>query len=169
MLPFLINLKKILVRGLEIGVILLMGGLVLDVLWQVFTRYALRSPSSWTDELATLLIIWVALLGSSIAFIRKSHLGVDVLVEKFPRRGQLGIEIGVYGLIGFFAGAILILGGIKLISLALLTNQVSPALGVKMGHVYLALPISGFFILVFALETIAERIAVLRGRRKEND
>jgi TRAP-type C4-dicarboxylate transport system permease small subunit len=162
MLKRLVQLKNRLVRLLEGAVILLLGGLVLDVLWQVFSRYVLRNPSSWTDELATLLIIWVALLGSSVAFIRGSHLGVDYFVDRLPERARLGIEVGVYALVGVFAALVLLWGGIKLVSLTLLTGQVSPALGLKMGHVYLALPVSGIFILVFAFEGMAERIATLR-------
>ncbi|HVR35308.1 MAG TPA: TRAP transporter small permease [Methylomirabilota bacterium] len=162
MLKLLVQIKNRLVRLLEGAVILLLGGLVLDVLWQVFSRYVLRNPSSWTDELATLLIIWVALLGSSVAFIRGSHLGVDYFIGRLPERARLGIEVGVYALVGVFATLVLLWGGIKLVSLTLLTGQVSPALGLKMGHVYLALPVSGLFILVFAFEAMAERIATLR-------
>lgn len=161
------RLNDRLVRGLEWGVIVLMGGLVLDVLWQVASRYVLRSPSSWTDELATLLIIWVALLGASVAFIRQGHLGVDYFVGKLPPRPRLLIEVCVYLLVAFFALAVLLIGGLKLVGLTLLTGQVSPALGVKMGHVYLALPVSGFFILVFALTTAAQNIAALRGSGRE--
>jgi TRAP-type C4-dicarboxylate transport system permease small subunit len=161
------RLNERLVRGLEWVVIVLMGGLVLDVLWQVASRYVLRSPSSWTDELATLLIIWVALLGASVAFIRQGHLGVDYFVGKLPQRPRLLIEVCVYLLVAFFALAVLLIGGLKLVGLTLLTGQVSPALGVKMGHVYLALPVSGFFILVFALTTAAQRVAALRGSGRE--
>jgi TRAP-type C4-dicarboxylate transport system permease small subunit len=102
------------------------------------------------------------LLGSSVAFIRGSHLGVDYFVDRLPERARLGIEVGVYALVGVFAALVLLWGGIKLVSLTLLTGQVSPALGLKMGHVYLALPVSGIFILVFAFEGMAERIATLR-------
>jgi len=167
MLRFLIQFKNGLNRVLEGVLILLMGLLVLDVLWQVASRYLLRRPSSWTDELATLLIIWVAMLGASVAFIRQSHLGVDYFVGKLPPRARVWSELVVYALVGFFAGAVLLFGGIQLVSLTLLTNQVSPALGVKMGHVYLALPVSGVFIVVFAVEAFLERLASLRAGSKE--
>jgi len=117
--------------------------------------------------LATLLIIWVALLGASVAFIRQGHLGVDYFVGKLPPRPRLLIEVCVYLLVAFFALAVLLIGGLKLVGLTLLTGQVSPALGVKMGHVYLALPVSGFFILVFALTTAARSLAALRGSGRE--
>lgn len=161
MLSLLIKTKQALVKILEWLVIAMMASLVLAVLWQVFTRYVLRNPSSWTDELATLLIIWVALLGASVAFIKQAHLGVDVLVNRLSLRARLRCEIVVYLLVAFFAGMILIYGGIKLVALTLITHQVSPALGLKMGHVYLALPLSGLFILVFAVETIIERLLQL--------
>jgi len=148
------RIRESLVRLLEWTVILLMASLVLDVIWQVATRYLLKNPSSWTDELATLLIIWVALLGASVAFIRQGHLGVDFLTNKLRTRHREMAAVTVQVLVVFFAGQILIYGGIKLVSLTLLTQQVSPALGIKMGHVYLALPISGFFIALFALENI---------------
>jgi len=167
MIKILVQIKNRLVTILEWAVILLMGSLVLDVLWQVASRYLLRNPSAWTDELATLLIIWVALLGSSVAFIKRSHLGVDYFVGKLPERARHLTELLVYVLIAFFAASILMLGGIKLVALTLLTNQVSPALGVKMGHVYLALPVSGIFILLFAVERIAEHLAALRSNGKE--
>jgi len=158
MLKRLAKLKERLVTVLEWLLIALMGGLVLDVLWQVASRYLLKRPSSWTDELATLLIIWVAMLGASVAFIRNHHLGVDYFVAKLAPRPRLVVETVVQLLIGVFAAVVLLLGGIKLVTLTLLTGQVSPALGVKMGHVYLALPISGVVILVVAAETVAERL-----------
>ncbi|MDA1274115.1 MAG: TRAP transporter small permease [Verrucomicrobia bacterium] len=158
------RIRESLVRLLEWTVIILMASLVLDVIWQVATRYLLKNPSSWTDELATLLIIWVALLGASVAFIRQGHLGVDFLTNKLRKRHREMAAIAVQALVVFFAGQILIYGGIKLVLLTLLTQQVSPALGIKMGHVYLALPISGFFIALFALENIVTGLRRLRAK-----
>ena len=66
--------------------------------------------------------------------------------------------------VALFATVVLIVGGIKLVALTLMTQQVSPALGVRMGDVYLALPVNGVFILVFSLERIVERLA--EGRRQ---
>ena len=37
-------------------------------------------------------------------------------------------------------------------SLPLEANQVSPALGVKVGYLYLAAPISGLFFIIFSIE-----------------
>jgi len=161
MLKLLVQIKEGLVKLLEWILILLVAGLVLDVLWQVFSRFVLNDPSSWTDELATLLIIWVAMIGASVAFIRNNHLGVDYFVGKLKPRPRLISEILVQGLICLFAVIILLLGGTKLVTLTLLTEQVSPALLVKMGHVYMALPLSGLVIALTSIETAVEKIGAL--------
>ena len=52
-------MRKIIDKGLELSLIFLMAFLVVDVLWQVLSRYILVSPSSVTDELQGLCIAWV--------------------------------------------------------------------------------------------------------------
>ena len=151
--------QKICVRSLECLIIGLMTTLVLDVTWQVVSRYLLGSPSSWTDELATLLMIWVAMLGASLGFIRQAHLGIDYFVHLLPLKAAKVAQLAVQLMIAFFAGAILLYGGLELVKLTLRTEQVSPALGLKMGLVYLAIPLSGCYILAFAA---ADAIALIR-------
>jgi TRAP-type C4-dicarboxylate transport system permease small subunit len=75
MLGGLLALKAALVRLLEWIVIVVVAALVLDVLWGVFSRFVLRSPSRWTEEVATILLIWVSLLGAAVAFGRNEHWG----------------------------------------------------------------------------------------------
>ena len=55
----MIQFEKRLNKVLETFLVVLMSVLVVDVLWQVFSRYLLSSPSSFTDELAGFLLIWV--------------------------------------------------------------------------------------------------------------
>jgi len=170
MLNAILKLKQWLVKGLELIVILVVGFLVIDVVWGVFTRYVLQNASSWTEELARMLLIWVALLGASIAFIRKSHLGVDYFVGKLRERWRTIGQLIVYLLIAAFAAIVLVYGGYRLVSLTLKTSQPSPALNIQWGHVYLALPISGFFIVLFSIEMMIENICklfVIRGTSAE--
>lgn len=158
MLSAIFKLKAWLVKSLELTVMLVTGFLVVDVVWGVFTRYVLQNASSWTEELARMLLIWVALLGASIAFIRKSHLGVDYFVGKLREKWRIISELVVYLLIAVFAAVVLLYGGYRLVALTLTTSQPSPALNIQWGHVYLALPISGFFIVIFSIEMMIENI-----------
>lgn len=162
MVAVLVKLKTWLVKILEVAVILIMGFLVIDVIWGVFTRYVLGHQSPWTEELAKMLLIWVSLLGASVGFIRESHLGVDYFVGKLSPRWMAVGRVAVYLLTTVFAVIVLIYGGWKLVSLTLENGQPSPALNIQMGHVYLAIPISGVFISLFSIELLVKSIGSLR-------
>jgi tripartite ATP-independent transporter DctM subunit len=66
------------------------GGLVLleacILGWGVFTRYALDSPSSWSDEVATILFLWLTMIGTVLALCRSSHMRLTAAVEMMPSR-----------------------------------------------------------------------------------
>lgn len=153
--------KKILDKTLELLVTVSMGVLVLDVVWQVLTRYVLKNPSSWTEELATFLMIWVGLLGASVALNRGAHLGIDYLVTKLSPRKALYVALFVFASITVFSLLVMVVGGSQLVYRTLITKQVSPALGLKMGYVYLAIPISGLFLVLYGLELFIDTLTAL--------
>ncbi|MGB2554984.1 MAG: TRAP transporter small permease, partial [Flavobacteriaceae bacterium] len=59
------SLKSRLDRILSSALILILALMVLNVLWQVFSRYILQTPSSFTDELSRYLMIWIGILGAA--------------------------------------------------------------------------------------------------------
>ena len=162
-------LKTALTRLLEWTVIILVAALVLDVLWGVFSRFVLGSPSRRTEEIATMLLIWVSLLGAAVGFSRKEHLGVDYLVKKLDPAAQRLMTVVVQLLIILFAGSVMVYGGYILVSRALASGQVSPALGLRFGYVYLAVPLSGVFIIFFALEQMIRAVLGLTPVAEQSD
>ena len=162
---------KALTKVLAAMLITSMALLVLDIVWGVFTRQVMNQQASWTEELARFLLIWVSLLGGAYAFQAKAHLGVDYFVGKFAPGVAKGVAVFSLLLVVFFAVAIFLVGGSKVVYYSLLYDQVTPALGWKMGCVYLAIPISGFFMLLFTLENLREVIETpaeeLRAKKEE--
>ena len=71
----------------------LMVFMVFLTLLQVFTRYALESSLSWTEELARLDLIYLTFFGSIVAFQRREHLRVEMLVHALPRGMRKWIEV----------------------------------------------------------------------------
>ncbi len=142
-----------------------MAILVLDVLWQVFTRLILKDPSTITEELATFMLMWVALLGSAVAMGRGAHLGIDYFVGKLPPRARLATETVVFFSVAAFSLLVMVVGGVDLVASNLELGQESPALGVNMGYVYLAVPLSGFFLTLYAAVALVERVRRLLGKR----
>jgi len=152
------KIKKALDKSLETLIMALVAILTLDVLWQVFTRFILKDPSTWTEELAVFMLIWVALLGSSVALGRGAHLGVDYFVLKLPEKLRIKCEVIVFLLIAAFSLCVFVLGGTNLVISILKLGQVSPSLHIEVGYVYLAIPISGFFMTLYSLIAMTERL-----------
>ena len=156
-----------LVKGLEWSVMLVTGFLVLDVVWGFVTRYFFGNQSEITSELARMLLIWVSLLGASLAFEKKSHLGVDYFVGKLRDKEKLAAETVAYLIVAAFSASVIIYGGTVLAQKAFATDQILSALRINMGYVYLALPISGSFIVLFSLEVVVKNCIKLFGKKKD--
>ncbi len=136
----------------------LMALIVLTVTWQVFTRFIIKDPSSYTEELARFLLIWIGVLGASYALRTRSHLGIDLITQRLSARGQMILQTFVYGMVILFAIFVMIIGGIRLVDLTFSLNQISAALGIKIGYVYTVIPISGFLMVLYSIVFICETI-----------
>jgi TRAP-type C4-dicarboxylate transport system permease small subunit len=145
------TLRHQLDRLLSLLLVSLVLGLVFSVTWQVASRYLLQAPSSWTEELARFLLIWIGLLGAAYAYRSRAHMRLELLEEHLGSDGIRRLRAFSAMAVMFFAIAVLLLGGLSLVSLTLELEQVSAALGVPMGLVYLALPLSGLLIAFYAL------------------
>ncbi len=167
--PVLLSAKKALTKTLELALIVAVSLLVIDVIWGVFTRHVMREQANWTEELARFLLVWVSMLGAALAFGTKGHLGVDFLVEKMHLEARKVMAVFVHLIVLFFAVAVFVYGGSRIVSHALAMEQVTPALGWKMGHVYLALPIAGIFMTLFTLENLVESLVFQPKSQLETD
>jgi len=160
------KIKKGLDAFLEFITALAMGILVLDVLWQVATRFIIKNPSSWTEELATFLLIWVGLLGSAVALNRGAHLGIDYFTLKLSEIKRFYIESVVFLLILVFSTTVLLIGGIQLVNETFQLGQTAPAIGIKLGYVYIVVPIAGFFISLDSLEFFVMSLVKIKNYKK---
>jgi TRAP-type C4-dicarboxylate transport system permease small subunit len=142
-------------RVLAWVLVVLMSVMVIDVSWQVASRFVFRAPSSFTEELAGFLLIWIGLLGAAYGFRTRAHLGIDLLVTKLQGAPRRTATILAHALVGLFALSTMVVGGIRLVQLAFQLEQISAAMGIRMGFVYLALPIAGVLIILFSVELIA--------------
>ncbi len=138
------------------AICLLMAGMVLNVLWQVFTRFVLRQPSSFTEELARYMMIWVGLLGSAYASGRKAHLALDLLTAHLQGARQRISERFIQAAVLVFALTVMVGGGGRLVWIQLSLGQQSAALQLKLGYVYLAVPLAGTCIVFYSIHALVE-------------
>lgn len=134
------------------------------VLWQVISRFIVRNPSRWSEEVARYLMIWITFLASTIGITNKTHLGLTMAVNSIKnRKVRLSFRIFQYLCIIAFSLALFLYG----LSYAIEgNNQTGMSIMIKMSLVYSVIPISGFFIIVNSIENIIEEMKTFKNGRR---
>lgn len=136
-------------RWLSAALVILMTAMVLNVLWQVFSRYVLGTPSSFTDELARYLMIWLGVLGAAFVAGKNGHVAIDVLPRRTNPGTQRRLRQTVNCIILLFCFFGLVIGGGRLVYVTYVLEQYSPALRLPLAYVYLVIPLSGLIVIYY--------------------
>ncbi|MCP9199080.1 TRAP transporter small permease [Gramella sp. GC03-9] len=147
-------MHKILNKFLEWSLVVLLGIMLFSVLWGVATRYLLEDQSSWTDELARFMLIWVSIVGATYIAGRNEHITIDLLPAKMAEKNKLKLDILVSAIIILFVIAVFVVGGLRYVYISFHLGQRSAAMEIPMGYVYTILPICGLIITFFKINTI---------------
>ena len=119
----------------------------------VFTRYVIRQPLDWTDELATILLLWLAMLGAVVAYRRGEHIRLQVVLRRCSPARRAVLET-----IGSVVTAIFVLE-LMPASIAFFQQEQTdptPALNMPHSYVVLAVIVGLALILVLALLRLSE-------------
>jgi TRAP-type C4-dicarboxylate transport system permease small subunit len=141
----LARLKPALDRVVDWTTIGLIAVLAAVVVIAVITRYFLNLPLAWSEEVSRYSFIWATFLGAVICLREGTHLSVDLLLRRLsiPRRRRAATAGRV--LMAILLGIVLYSG----IQVAQVTHaQQSPALGIPMSWVYLAVPVGAALMLL---------------------
>lgn len=87
------TLQRVLALLVEIPAAALVVAEVLILLTGVVHRYWLHDPLVWSDELASILFLWLAMLGSIIAFQRDEHMRMTAVVVKLSSRMRAMLDV----------------------------------------------------------------------------
>ncbi len=136
----------------------LLAVMTLDVLWQVISRYILRAPSPYTDELARFLLIWIGILGAAYVAGKGKHLAIDLLPGKLSPAGNRWLNIFISSLIFLFAALVMVIGGMRLVYVTLYLGQTSSALQIPLGWVYAVVPLSGLIVMYYKVGAIVQTL-----------
>jgi TRAP-type transport system small permease protein len=129
-------------------------GIVATVLGSVIWRYGLNDAPAWSEQVALLLVINVALFGAAAGIRDEGHIGMESLVGLLPPGAQhwVGYANGILAL-GF--GAVLVWGGCKM-GLAVLPNRIT-SLGITEAWRYLPCVVAGLLVILFSIEHVLAR------------
>ncbi|WP_324023350.1 TRAP transporter small permease [Maribacter sp. BPC-D8] len=134
--------------------VLIMSVMVINVLWQVFTRYVTGNPSSFTDELARYLMIWIGVLGAAYVSGQNLHVAIDILPLRQSKKTQKKLKVIVTTFIILFVFFAFVIGGSRLVYISYVLGQQSPALQLPLAVVYLIIPISGLLIMYYKISDL---------------
>jgi len=150
-------IDKVMTAFLAIAMLsLLLGGT-----WQIFTRWVVRDPSTFTDEFLRYALIWSAMIGSAYCFYKNEHLALDLFSSKARGVPKILLTIFIEAAIIFFVVYVFIWGGIKVASNA--TNA-SSVMKIPFKVLYSVFPISGVLIVITRIINYA---MVLFGKKEE--
>ena len=142
-------IKDKLNRVLEFILIIVLGVMVLNVSWQVFSRYVLANPSSFTDELARYLMIWLGVMGTAYVSGKRLHVSIDFFPSQLNLSLQKTMQKIIISIIILATFLIFIFGGSRLVFLTYILGQNSAALQIPLYIVYLCIPLSGACIIFY--------------------
>ena len=120
--------------------------------WQVFTRYILNNPSTWSEELVGYLFAWASLFGASLITGERGHMNIPVVVELMPAKAQKFFAVFGEVIAMLFSAIILIYGGYKITLLAM--GQMTSSLGIAVGVFYIAMPVCGVINILYTVLNI---------------
>jgi TRAP-type C4-dicarboxylate transport system permease small subunit len=135
----------------------LLASIVVLITINVFLRYVMNASLSWGEELTLWIFVWFVWVAVSLAFQRREHIRITVLIDFLGPTGRKGMEI----LVSLLILAFLITLSVECIKLMLkpfVASQTSVVLGLPIPILYASAPfgaaLSGFRVIQHLIKTL---------------
>lgn len=132
----------------DVSTVIILGIICFAVFAQVVSRFLLKTPLSWTEELSRYSLVWLTFVGASLALRHNGHFVIEVLEHKLHGRKREYLQMFILVLMLVYT-VVLLINGLQLLPVAHM--QESPALDIHMSYVYLAVPVGCVFMIVHLL------------------
>lgn len=133
---------------------------------QVFCRYLLSNSLSWSEELLRYLYVWATMLGICMGIRTKALAVVSSFTEFVEKKSRtlknilvtvnFAVQIGLFGILAIYGWEL---------SMRTMGQVASSMSFMKMGTVYLALPIGSVLALIYTFDEIYTYIKSEKGRK----
>jgi len=128
---------------------------------QVVQRYVFQLPMPWATDVIRIFFVYSVFFGMGVGVFKKAHLNIDVLVQAIPARFKPWFDLLSNIVVLVFLGVVL------RYSFSFMTansDQVTPYLMFPMSYVYMVIPFTvAFMVLFLALDTV-KLLGSLSGR-----
>jgi tripartite ATP-independent transporter DctM subunit len=89
----IVGLNRALKPVVAVPAALLVVAEVIVLFVGIISRYVLHAPIVWSDELAGILFLWLAMLGSVVAFQRAEHMRMTAIIGMIRPEGRLFLDV----------------------------------------------------------------------------
>jgi TRAP-type C4-dicarboxylate transport system permease small subunit len=150
------------VKAVNALMVALMSMMTLFIFMQVLFRYVLRQPLSWSEELSRYLFSAITLFGATLLYRSNKHINMTLLKDLIKNKtAKIAMDIVASLLVLFFLGVVIRFGfpmSLKMLKF----DSFSPSMvWLKMGYVYLLLPVSAVFSAAAVIEVILSMLLKL--------
>ena len=126
-------------------VLLILSMLVVTVI-QIVMRYIFDSPLSWTEEVVRFSLVGTTFVGAALVMLDKEHIFVDAFLDVLPSRVVKNLD----KIAKFFSAVFLLIMCVYGFIFALGSwRQLAPVTQIKMGYIYMLIPLSAALMLYF--------------------
>lgn len=131
----------------------IMAFMTIIIFWQVIARYVVGSSLAWSEELSRFLMIFMIMIGASLALRENQLISVEVVPEMLRGRVKKWLTVIVHLISIIFYTVIIMFGWKVALSFG---NQIAPGTGISMFFIYLSLPLGGVLLLLNSITCILE-------------
>ena len=124
------------------------------VFFDVILRYIFNQGMPWTQEVATLLLVWFSLTGMAIGVAEKIHSSIEMFTMKCSAK-VIGILESVNHVLISIFGLMMIYYGIQIMKIT--RNATMPATKLPSSVLYIILPLSGLLVFLNAVIVAAKK------------
>jgi TRAP-type C4-dicarboxylate transport system permease small subunit len=144
-------------------VIILLALMVIFVVAQVFYRYVLLKPLSWSEELSGYVFSGVFFFGAVLLYRESRHINMSLLVDSIKNKFVRELVIVISHLFSFFFLLVLVWYSFPMSLQILEFEVVSPSMEwLKMGYVFMIVPVASVLSLMVLLEVILNSLVRLK-------
>lgn len=131
-----------------------MAVMVVVVFAQVVARLTAGSIT-WSEELARYIMIYLTYVGASVGVRRKSHIAIEFINGRIPRKAEDAVDI-VANLLCLVSCVVIFYFGVRLVNLTM--AQKTPAMQIPMGIAYFAMVLGSLLMVVHFISNTVDSI-----------
>ena len=139
---------RFLFQALEWFAMICMVILTIIVFIDVILRYIFKQGFPWTQEVATLMLVWFSFIGMAIGVLEKIHISIEMFTSKLPEKAIAVLESVDHVLMAVFGGLMIYYGAV-IMNMTKLSTM--PATKLPSAVLYIILPLSGILVLLNAV------------------